>query len=41
MKNFRTSGEQDTYIKEKKLPEDFFKKGQEDGLLKITTQLFT
>ncbi len=30
MKNFRTSGEQDTYIKEKGMPEDFFKKGQED-----------
>ncbi len=30
MKNFRTSGEQDTYIKENKLPEDFFKKGQEN-----------
>ena len=30
MKNFRTSGEQDTYIEEKKLPPDFFKKGQEN-----------
>lgn len=30
MKNFRTSGEQDTYIKEKNFSPDFFKKGQEN-----------